>query len=172
MRRRDVIALLSTVALTRPGDLVAQQAERTARVGVLVGLAEDDPETRARVAAIRQSFEELGWSDRRNLRLDWRYGGGDTDRIRSDAVALVRSSPAVILATTTLSLSAARQATEAFPIVFVNVGDPLGQGFVASLATPGGNITGFTNTELPIYGKQLELLKEVSPGLRRVLVIA
>jgi putative tryptophan/tyrosine transport system substrate-binding protein len=170
MNRRDFIALLGG-ATTWPLAARAQQAERIRSVGVLMSLVEDDPEGQARVAAFRQGLQQLGWTDGRNLRIDTRWAAGDADRIRRYAAELVALTPDVILAIGAAVTGPLRQTTRAVPIVFVNVSDPVGAGFVASLARPGGNATGFTIFEYGMAGKWLELLKEIAPGVKRVAVI-
>jgi putative ABC transport system substrate-binding protein len=131
----------------------------------------DDAEFQARNAALLQGLGELGWTVGRNLRIDYRWGAGDTDRYRSIAAELVAAEPDVIVALGTSTVSALRRATRTVPIVFTNVTDPVGGGLVASLARPGGNATGFLSTEFGFAGKWLELLKEIAPRLTRVAVI-
>jgi putative tryptophan/tyrosine transport system substrate-binding protein len=148
----------------------AQQSERVRRVGVLIGGA-DDAEGQARAALLRQGLSKLGWIEGRNIYFDYQISGGDAERAKILAAELVSQKPDVIIATTTLSLAAVRNETSAIPIVFVNVGDPIAQGFVSSLAHPGGNITGFTSFEFTTGVKWLELIKEIAPKLRRVAFI-
>jgi putative tryptophan/tyrosine transport system substrate-binding protein len=169
VRRRDFITLVGG-AVAWPRVVRAQQSERVRRVGVLFGAA-DDVEGQARAALLRQGLSELGWTEGRNIRIDYQWGGGDAERAKILAAELVSQKPDVIIATTTLSLAAVRNETSAIPIVFVNVGDPIAQGFVSSLAHPGGNITGFTSFEFAISVKWLELIKEIAPKLRRVAFI-
>jgi putative ABC transport system substrate-binding protein len=152
-------------------DPLAQQSERMRRIGFLQGLAENDPETQARTVALRQALEALGWTEGRNIHIDYRFAGGDPARAQAYATELVNSAPDLIVAHSTPVVAALKQATTTIPIVFAVVIDPLGQGFVASLARPGGNITGFANIEFTIVGKWLELLKEMAPGVRRVALI-
>jgi putative ABC transport system substrate-binding protein len=168
--RRAFIALLGAAAAW-PLAARAQQAERMRSVGVLMSLVEDDPVGQARVAAFRQGLQQLGWTDGRNLRIDIRWAAGDADRIRRYAAELVALAPDVILAIGAATTGPLRQATRTVPIVFVNVSDPVGAGFVASLARPGGNATGFMQFEYSLSGKWLELLKEIAPGVKRVAVI-
>jgi putative tryptophan/tyrosine transport system substrate-binding protein len=149
----------------------AQQPERLRRIGVLMYLAADDPDSPARVAAFAQGLQELGWIDGRNIRIDYRWGAGDTERYRAYAAELVALAPDVILVSSGSALAAVQNATRTVPIVFVNVGDPVGAGYVASLARPGGNTTGFTLWEWGISGKWLELLKEIVPAMTRAAVI-
>ena len=141
------------------------------RVGVLMNLAADDPEGKARLTAFLQGLQELGWTDGRNVRIDYRAAAGDADRYRTYAAELVALAPDVILANGSQSVAALLQTTRTVPIVFVNFIDPVGAGFVASLAHPGGNATGFTAFEYSMSGKLLELLKEIVPGVKRVAVL-
>jgi len=141
------------------------------RVGVLMITAEDDTESKARIGAFRQGLKELGWSDGRNVRIDIRWGAADAERMRKHSAELVALAPDVILAAGgTPTVSALQQMTRTVPIVFVGVADPVGGGFVASLASPGGNTTGFTVYEYAISGKWLELLKEVAPHIQRAIL--
>jgi putative tryptophan/tyrosine transport system substrate-binding protein len=141
------------------------------RVGVLIATSEDDAVGRARVARLRQGLSELGWTEGRNITVDYRWTGGDAARAKVDAAELVSQKPDVIVANSTLSLAAVRSETRTIPIVFVMVGDPVGQGFVSSLAHPGGNITGFTAFEFATSAKWMELIKEIAPELRRIAFI-
>ena len=145
MQRRDFIALLGAGAVARPFSARAQQAQQIKRVGVLVPFAEDDPDAREQVAAFRTELQRLGWND--NLRIEARWAGGDRDRIRVLAKELAALRPDSILCRATPVAKALLQETRDIPIVFVNVSDPVGDGLVASLARPGGNVTGFTNVE-------------------------
>ncbi len=138
------------------------------RVGVLMAYAESDPEVQARVVAFRQGLRELGWTEGHNVQMDYRYGTGEPDRARIFVTEWLSPAPDVIVAHGTPALTALHRATRTIPVVFVSVIDPVGAGYVESLALPGGNITGFSTFELEIGGKWLELLKEVAPGLRRV----
>jgi len=171
MRRREFITLLGSAVAAWPFGALAQQAERVRRVGVLMNARSDDPDGQARLIAFVQGLQELGWSDGRNVRIDIRWGAGDADRIRKDATELVALAPDVLLAPGTSTLEPLLQATRAVPIVFVHVADPVGGGFVESLARPGGNATGFTNLEYGVSGKWLELLKEIAPRATRVAVL-
>jgi putative ABC transport system substrate-binding protein len=171
VKRREFITLLGGTAAAWPLAARAQQSERVRRIGVLMSLAADDLDGQARVATFRQALEQLGWNDDRNVRIDIRWAAGDADRIRQHAAELVVLTPDVILAIGTAVTGSLRQATRTVPIVFVNVSDPVGAGFVASLARPGGNATGFIQFEYGIAGKWLELLKEIAPGVKRVAVI-
>jgi putative ABC transport system substrate-binding protein len=141
------------------------------RIGVLVSLPADDPQAQARNAAFLQGLQELGWTVGRNVRIDFRWGAGNADRVRRDAAELVALAPDVLLAPGTSTLEPLLQVTRVVPIVFVHVADPVGGGFVESLAHPGGNATGFTNLEYGISGKWVELLKQLAPGVKRVAVL-
>jgi putative ABC transport system substrate-binding protein len=170
MKRRDFIAFLGAGAAAWPLAVRAQQPERMRHIGVLVGLAADDPESQARSAAFAQGLAQLGWAEGRNVQIDTRWA--NADNIRGHAAELVALAPDVILAATgTLTVAPLLQATRTVPIVFVLVVDPVGAGFVASLAKPGGNATGFTIFEYGMSGKWLELLKEIVPGVTRAAVL-
>jgi putative tryptophan/tyrosine transport system substrate-binding protein len=168
MRRRQFITLLGGAAAACPLAVRAQQGERMRRIGALIGGAETDPESRARVAALREGLEQRGWSEGRNLRIDYRWASADSDRIRAFAAELVATAPEAIFAHTTPATTRLLEATRNIPIVFASVSDPVGDGIVASFARPGGNVTGFTNVEASIGGKWLEILKELSPAVARV----
>jgi putative ABC transport system substrate-binding protein len=169
--RRNFIAALGGAAVARPLAARAQQPERTRRVGVLMPFAADDPESQARLTAFAQGLQEAGWAVGRNLRIDYRWSAGDAERLRSYAAELVALAPDVIMANGSSTLAPLQQATRTVPIVFVNVTDPVGAGFIDSLARPGGNSTGFTAHEYAISGKWLELLKEIAPGVKRAAVL-
>jgi putative tryptophan/tyrosine transport system substrate-binding protein len=171
MRRRDFIGLLGAAAAAWPLAARAQQGERMRRIGVLMNTAADDPEGKVRNAAFERELQELGWTDGRNVRIDYRWGAGDADRIRRYAAELVSLSPDVILTVGSATAGPLLQATRTVPIVFVQAPDPVGAGFVDSLARPGGNATGFTLFEYGISGKWLELLKEIAPRVTRVAVL-
>ncbi len=171
MRRRDFITVLGGTAATWPLAVRAQQSERERRVGVLMGLAADDAEAQDRIAAFVQGLQQLGWTDGRNLQIDYRRGAGDTDLTGRYAAELVALAPDVILASGGMVVGALLQATRTVPIVFTQTPDPVAAGFVASLARPGGNATGFTTSEYGISGKWLELLKEIAPGVTRAAVL-
>jgi len=171
MRRREFITLLGGAAAAWPLAARAQQGERVRHIGVLMPLAADDLEGKARVAAFAEGLQQLGWTDGRNVRIDTRWGAGDADRYRRYAAELVALAPDVILAATSLAVGRLQEATQTIPIVFVQVADPVGAGFVDSLARPGGNFTGFTLFEYGISGKWMELLKEIAPAVTRVAVI-
>ena len=170
MRRREFITLLGGAAAW-PLAARAQQPERVRRIGVLMNLAADDPEGQARIAAFLQELQQLGWTDGRNVRIEYRWAAGDAERIRKYAAELVALAPDVILAPGSATAVPLLQATRTVPIVFVHVTDPVGAGFVESLARPGGNATGFTLFEYGISGKWLELLKQIAPGVTRAAVL-
>jgi putative ABC transport system substrate-binding protein len=149
----------------------AQQADRMRRVGVLLNRVADDPEEQARLAAFLQRLQELGWTDGRNVWIDYRWAAADPDRSRTYAAELVALAPDIILAAGSQSVAALQQTATTVPIVFANVVDPLGAGFVARLARPGGNATGFTPFEYSLSGKWLELLKEIAPNLTRIAIL-
>jgi putative tryptophan/tyrosine transport system substrate-binding protein len=171
MRRREFLTLLGGAAAAWPRAARAQQAERVRRVGVLMPYEAADPEAQARNAAIQGVLRELGWSEGRNVEYHFRWAGNDIARLRASAVELVGLRPDVILAPSTIATEALRQATSAIPIVFVNVLDPVGSGFVASLARPGGNTTGFATVEPSIGGKWLELLIAIAPATKQVAIL-
>jgi putative tryptophan/tyrosine transport system substrate-binding protein len=170
MNKREFITLLGGPAIW-PLAARAQQSERKRRVGILMGLSADDAEVQDRIAAFVQGLQQLGWTDGRNLQIDSRRGAGDTDLTRRYAAELVAFAPDVILASGGTVVGALLQATRTVPIVFTQTPDPVAAGFVASLARPGGNATGFTTSEYGISGKWLELLKEIAPGVTRVAVL-
>src|SRR5260370_7655398 len=171
MRRRDFITSLGGAAIW-PLAARAQQGQRARRIGVLMNLASDDAIGQARVAAFLQGLQQLGWTDGRNVRIEARCGPSDADRIRKYAAELVELAPDVILAAGTPTLGPLLQATRAIPIVFVHVPDPVGAGFVDSLARPGGNATGFTLLEYATSAKWLELLKQIAPRVTRAAAIS
>jgi ABC-type uncharacterized transport system substrate-binding protein len=171
MRRREFITLLGGAAAAWPLGARAQQGERVRRIGVLMNASSDDKDGQARVIAFVQALQELGWTDGRNARIDIRWGAGDAERYRGYAAELIALAPDVILAPTSAVVAALQRATRTVPIVFVGVIDPVGAGFVASLARPGGNTTGFAAFEYGISGKWLALLKEIAPGVTRAAVI-
>jgi putative tryptophan/tyrosine transport system substrate-binding protein len=170
MRRREFIAGLGSAA-ARPVVARAQQPERIRRVGVLMNLAADDPESQARTTAFRQGLEELGWTDGHNMLTEYRWDAADVARARNLAAELVARASDVILASGSSAVTGLQEVTHTVPIVFVNVIDPVGAGFVASLARPGGNTTGFTVFEYSISGKWLEMLKQIAPRVTRVAVL-
>jgi putative ABC transport system substrate-binding protein len=168
MRRREFIAALGGAA---SWPLVARAQERVRRVGVLIANPEGDPEGQTRAVTFRQDLQKLGWIEGRNIQIDFRWGAGEPTRAQAYAADLVALAPDVILAHGTPASTAVKQATGTIPIVFVVVVDPVGAGLVQSLARPGGNVTGFGTFEPAIGGKWLELLKEISPDLKRVACI-
>ena len=170
MRRREFITLLGGAATLWPIAARTQQPDGLRRIGVLMHLAADDVEGRARFAEFLLGLQTLGWTDGRNVRIETRWGASDADR-RKYAAELVTLAPDVILASTTLAMMPLQQTTRIVPIVFANVADPVGAGFVESLSHPGGNATGFTLFEYGVSGKWLELLKEITPDLKQAAVI-
>src|SRR3974390_795432 len=170
MRRREFITLLCGAATTWPLAAHAQQPERMRRIGVLMGRSANDPEGQAFVAAFLQGLQELGWSDGRNVTIDMRWFTGNSADFRKYAAELVALAPDVILAHTSPAVAALGQITRTVPIAFALVIDPVGAGYVDSLARPGGNITGFATYEYSMSGKWLQLLKEIAPGVTRVAV--
>jgi putative tryptophan/tyrosine transport system substrate-binding protein len=170
IKRRDFIKLLSGTAATWPFAAHAQQSDRVRRVGVLIGIA-NDAESRARIAAFEQGLEKLGWQAGRNLQIEYRFAYGDLDRMRTLAKELVDLRPDVILAHSTPVTGALLRLTRTIPIVFVVVSDPVGSGFVTSVARPGGNITGFANLESSMISKFLEMLKDMMPQIARVALM-
>src|SRR5215510_2629237 len=172
MRRRDFFTLVGGVAVAWPLAARAQQTERVWRIGVFQLLPENDPESVARHAEFERALQALGWTVGRKLRIDYRYGGVDANRIGNDAVELVALGPDVIVTSGSLAIGPVLQAApRTVPIVFVQVVDPVGGGFVESLAHPGGNATGFTSFEYSLSAKWLQLLKEIAPHVTRVAVI-
>jgi putative tryptophan/tyrosine transport system substrate-binding protein len=174
MKRREFITLIGgagALPLFRPLAARAQQTDRMRRIGVLTAYRADDPQGPARVAALVQGLRELGWTEGRNVKIDVRWGDGDGGRIRASAAELVELKPDAIVVSGTPVLAAVREASSTTPIVFGNVADPVAGGFIASLARPGGYITGFANFEHEIGGKWLGVLKEVAPNVTRVLFI-
>jgi putative tryptophan/tyrosine transport system substrate-binding protein len=169
MRRRDFITLLGGAAAW-PLAARAQQAERVRRIGLLMASA-DDREGQARVTPLKEGLKELGWTDGRNIQIETRFGGGDAGRIRAHAAELVALAPDVLVGHATPGTRALRQATSSIPIVMVAVNDPVEQGFVSSLAHPGGNITGFALINFQMVGKWLEMLKEAAPGVSRAALM-
>ena len=169
MKRREFITLVGGAAAW-PLGARAQQGDRM-RIGVFMPLAEDDPVGQARIAAFLQGLQHTGWTDGGNVRIDYRWSAGDDERVRKYAAELVALAPDVILATGSATVGALLQATRTIPIVFPIAVDPVGAGFVESLARPGGNVTGFLLFEYGISGKWLELLKEIAPKLKRVAIL-
>ena len=171
MRRRQFITLLGGVAAAWPLAARAQQTERVRRIGVLFSLAATDLESQKRKAAFEQGLQELGWTDGRNVQIEYRWGAGDADRFRKYAVELIAFAPDVILVSGGSAVGPLLQLTRTIPVVFTQTPDPVGAGFVDSLARPGGNATGFTYSEYGENAKLLELLKEIAPLVTRAAVL-
>ena len=171
MRRREFISLVGGAAATWSLPARAQQPDRMRRMGVLISIEETDPEAQARVSAFREGLQALGWSEGRNVRADYRYVAGDVGRAERYAAEMVAQGVEVIVANSSPLLTAIQRQTRTVPIVFVQVADPVGGGFVESLSRPGGNTTGFTTFEYTIGAKWLELLKEIAPGIVRAAVL-
>jgi putative tryptophan/tyrosine transport system substrate-binding protein len=169
--RRDFILALGGSAAAWPLAARAQQGERMRRIGALSALAEDDPESVARRVAFEQALQALGWTVGRNLRIEYRGAAGDPARMQKYAAELAALAPDVILVSSNITIAPMLQATRTTPIVFTQVIDPVGSGFVDSMARPGGNITGFTQFEYSLAGKWLELLREIAPRVVRVAVL-
>jgi putative ABC transport system substrate-binding protein len=172
MKRREFITLLGGAVASWPLAARAQQPEPMRRIGVLVGDTEDDPETKARLAAFRQGLEWHGWSEGRNVRIDYRFADNNPAQYQPLAKELLSLQPDAFLAYTTPVAAAFQRESRTTPIVFLSVSDPVGSGLVASLARPGGNLTGFLLYEEGITGKWLAMLKEIAPGLSRAALIA
>src|SRR5262245_21272287 len=169
MTRRDFITLLGGAAAW---PLAARaQPDRIRRIGLLMAFAESYPEGQAASAALREGLQKSGWTEGRNVRIDTRWAAGDTEAMQRLAKELVALQPDLILSASTPTTAAVLQQTRTIPIIFVNVADPIGSGFVASLSRPGGNITGFITMEPTIAGKWLELLKEIAPRVARVALL-
>jgi putative ABC transport system substrate-binding protein len=171
MRRREFITLIGSAAAAWPIAARAQQGVRMRRIGVLAGVAADDPDARVRIAAFLQGLQQLGWTVGRNVQIEYRWAAGSTDDLRKYSAELVALAPEVIFAAGGTSLGSLLQATRAVPIVFAIVPDPVGSGFVNSLARPGGNATGFMQFEYTLSAKWPELLKEISPNVTRAAVL-
>src|SRR5262249_9139563 len=171
LRRREFITLLGSAAVAWPLAARAQQPSQVLKIGVLMNLAADDAEGQARLTAFLQGLQQLGWTDGRNVRIYIRWAAGDAGRFHRYAEELLALSPDIVLASGTPSVQALQQATRTVPIVFAQVGDPVGMGVVASLARPGGNTTGFTPWEYGFSAKWVELLKEIAPRVTRVAVL-
>jgi putative tryptophan/tyrosine transport system substrate-binding protein len=170
VRRRDFIAAIAGSAVAWPFAARAQMAERVRRVGILSILGLDDPEAQTRTMVFEQALEQLGWTVGRDLKIETRQVGGDVDRLRRYAAELIALAPDVILSIGSITLAPLQQAMRTIPIVFVNVPDPVGAGFVQNMAHPGGNITGFSNFEYSMSGKWAELLKQIAPNVTRAIV--
>jgi putative tryptophan/tyrosine transport system substrate-binding protein len=170
LKRREFITLLGGV-VAWPFAGRAQQPDRVRRVGVLMGLAADDPESQARLAAFAQGLQQSGWTIGQNVQIEYRWGAGNADNTRKYAAELVALAPDVILAHSSAAVAPLLHASRTVPIVFTLVADPVGAGFIESLARPGGNVTGVTNFEYAMSGKWLELLKEIAPHVKRAAVL-
>ena len=170
MRRREFITLLGGAVAAWPLAAHSQQPDRMRLIGALTGIA-DEPSFQTRYNAFLQGLKELGWTDGRNIRVEYRYGGGDLENTRRQAVELVALAPDVILVAGAAATERLLQVTRTVPIVFVIVPDPVGSGLVARLSRPGGNATGFMQFEYSLSGKWLELLKQIAPGVTRVAVL-
>jgi putative ABC transport system substrate-binding protein len=170
MRRRELLALVGSAAAW-PLVARAQPVERTRRIGILIPLAESDAPAQTGVLAFRTRLQQLGWTEGRNARIDRRWAAGDVDRIKGYAKELVALQPDVIVARTTPATAAVLQESRTIPVVFVGASDPVGSGFAASVARPGGNATGFTNVEASMGGKWVEVLKEINPRINRIAVM-
>jgi putative tryptophan/tyrosine transport system substrate-binding protein len=171
MRRREFIVLGGSAAVGWPLVASAQQPDRVRRLGVLMAVAESDAGVRAGVSVFQRSLQELGWKDGNNIRIDYRWGNADEARIEALAKELVELQPDVLIGHSTPSAKGLLKQTHSIPIVFLTVTDPLGQGLVASLSHPGGNMTGFSVFEFSLGTKWLEMLKQIAPGVRRVTAI-
>jgi putative ABC transport system substrate-binding protein len=171
MRRRDFIKVIGGIAAAWPVTARTQQPDRIRRVGLLMGLVESDLEAQSLIGRIRHRLGELGWSEGRNIRIEDRWTAGDSNRLRAYAAELAQLQPDVIVCEGTPMVAAVQQATRTIPIVFVNANNPIGSGFVASIARPGGNITGLVSFEPAMGGKWLETLKEIAPDVARVALI-
>ena len=169
MKRREFITLLGG-ATAWPLAVRAQPAQ-VRRIGVLMPFADDHPVGQARLAAFVQGLQQLGWTDGRNVRIDYRWSAGDADRLRKLAMELIALGPDVVMAFTSAAVAPLRQVTSTVPIVFAVVADPVGAGYVESLARPGGNVIGFAAQEYAVSGKAMELLKEIVPRVTRVAVL-
>jgi putative tryptophan/tyrosine transport system substrate-binding protein len=168
VRRRQFITLIGGAAVAWPLAARAQQPERMRRIGVLIGLAESDPEAQAWAAAFREGLQKLGWAEGRNIRIDTRWASSDMESMQRYAKELVALQPDLILSTNTPTTASLLQQTRTIPIIFANVSDPVGSGFVANLPRPGGNVTGYINIEASLASKWLELLKEIAPRVASV----
>jgi ABC-type uncharacterized transport system substrate-binding protein len=171
VKRREFITLFGGAAVAWPLATHAQQADRMRRIGVLIASAADDSDSQARITGLLQGLQQLGWVDGRNVRIDIRWATTNPDEIRKHAAELVATAPEVVVAAGTVTVAPLLQVSRTQPIVFALVIDPVGAGFVASLARPGGNATGFTIYEYGLSGKWLELLKEIVPGIKRAAVL-
>jgi putative tryptophan/tyrosine transport system substrate-binding protein len=170
MRRREFITLISSAAMWPPAARAQQQRDRVRRIGVLIPFRED-AETLVLVTAFKQRFQELGWTEGRNVQLDYRYTDGNPERNHSASAELIALAPDAILAYANPAVASLMQVTHTIPIIFTQASDPVGSGFVSNLAHPGGNITGFHSFEPAIAAKWLDVLKQLAPSVRRVAVL-
>jgi putative ABC transport system substrate-binding protein len=168
MRRREFIALIGSATAAWPLAARAQQMDQARRVGVLSNIGDNDLEARSIVTALHEELHKLGWQDGRNLQVDYRWAAGNAERVAALARELIALKPEVLVAHTTPSLIALAKQTGTIPIVFVQISDPIGGGFITNLARPEGNVTGFANFEPEMVGKWVEMLKEIAPGVSRV----
>src|SRR5580700_403247 len=171
MRRREFLPLLGGMMLSWQIAAQAQQSGRVTRIGVLMGIGENDPEAKPRVEALQNGLKELGWAEGQNIHLDYRWTEGDPARTQLLAKEIVDLKPDIIVVHSTPAVKALRQLTSTTPMVFVLIADPIGSGFVTNLAHPGGNVTGFMNVDAPMAGKWLELIKEIAPKVTRVALV-
>jgi putative tryptophan/tyrosine transport system substrate-binding protein len=171
MRRREFIQAIAASACVWPHTVHAQAPARVRRIGVLMGLAADDQESQARLAAFAQGLQQAGWTVGQNIRVDYRFGAGNPETLRKQTAEFVAMNLEVVMAHSSAAVAPLLQESRTLPIVFTLVADPVGAGYVASLARPGGNVTGFTNFEYSIGGKWLELLKEMAPNVTRLAVL-
>src|SRR5215467_5312726 len=170
LRRRDFMMFLAGAMVASPTETAAQQSDHTRQIGVLMGIGENDPEAKPRLEALENGLKELGWTGDR-IHLDCRWTAGDLDRTRLFAKQIIELKPDVIVVHSTPAVKALRQLTSTTPMVFVLIGDPIGSGFVANLAHPGGNLTGFMNVDAGMAGKWAEIIKEVAPKVRRIALV-
>jgi ABC-type uncharacterized transport system substrate-binding protein len=171
MKRREFVTLLGGATIVWPLAAGAQHTERMRRIGLLMGSTESDPESKSRIAALLERLQQLGWTEGRNLRIDYRWTAAQADRNAVFAKELVELHPDLVMTHATPLVAALRRETRALPIIFVLISDPVGNGFVESLARPGGNVTGFTNFEFSMGSKWLSELKEIAPAVTRVALI-
>lgn len=174
LKRRELLLLLGGAAvpsILQSSPALAQQSNRVRRIGVVMGIAETDPEAQPRLAALRKGLADLGWNEGRNIQLEIRWTAGDLDRTQRSAIEIVQFKPELIVVHSTPAVKALRPLAPATPMVFVLIADPLGSGFVKSIARPGGNLTGFMNVDAPMSGKWLELIKEVAPKVKRIALV-
>src|SRR6516164_4731229 len=171
MRRREFLTLLGGLAAAPVVQPFVARADKMRRIGVLMALSSDDPEGKSRLAALMQGLQKFGWTEGSNIRTEVRFSGDDADLCRRYAEELVALAPDVVVASTSVSVAALQRVTRSVPIIFANVIDPVGAGFVRSMARPGGNTTGFVAFEYSISGKWLELLKKLTPQTTRIAVL-